>query len=301
MPNETMTHWIAPAGMKDEKSSVRRPPIDAVPTSNDAPLSGLRRWAREPLLHFAVIGGLIFAADARLHPPAKDDHVITVTKALRQSFIDNYDEDRERKPSAEELKKTIDAWVASEILYREGKKAGVDRGDEMIRNRIAYKLQLLIFDQVEVASPTEGQLAEWFAQNHARFDEPPTVGFYMTPPTDEATARKQYEDIKAGRESSDLEEKTRAIVGRPVPSLASSFGEGFRDALVSAPLGQWTVLQSKEGWHVVRLDSRHDGIPAQLADKRDEAARIWHDDEVRKQAWEAVNRLKASYQVRIEE
>src|SRR5215470_12301843 len=54
---------------------------------------------REPLLHFFVLGALIFAADLILHPPANDERVITVTKALRQSFIDNFDEDKERAPS----------------------------------------------------------------------------------------------------------------------------------------------------------------------------------------------------------
>src|SRR3954447_23424933 len=80
-----------------------------------------RSLLREPLLHFLILGGLIFGIDAALHPPSKDDQTIVVTKALRQSFIDNFDEDKERAPSAETLDKMIDSWVASEILYREGK------------------------------------------------------------------------------------------------------------------------------------------------------------------------------------
>jgi hypothetical protein len=264
--------------------------------------SALWKFAkREPLLHFAVLGMLIFGADALLHPPVKDDHTITVTKALRQSFIDNFDEDKARVPSDAELKKMIDSWVASEILYREGKALAVDRGDDMIRDRIAYKLQLLIFDQISVPPPTQEQLRTWFASNHDRFDEPERVGFYLTPPTDEATARRQLEDIQTQRESADLQKQTRAILARPVASLAPAFGEGFRDGLLALPLGQWSVLQSKEGWHVVRLDSRREGVPASLANVRDEAARMWHTEETRKRAWEAVNRLKTSYAVRYEE
>jgi hypothetical protein len=255
---------------------------------------------REPLLHFFLLGMLIFGVDAVLHPPAKDDRVIVVTKALRQSFVDNFDEDKERVPSDAELEKMVESWVASEILYREGKTLAVDRGDDMIRDRIAYKLQLLIFDQIHVPQPTEDELQIWFANNHDQFDEPDRVGFYLTPPTDEATARRQLEDIQAQRESDDLRQQTRAILGRPVASLAESFGEGFRDALLALPLGRWTILQSKDGWHVARLDSRRAGMRANLESVRDEAARIWHTDETRKRAWEAVSRLKASYTVRLE-
>jgi hypothetical protein len=260
----------------------------------------LRVLGREPLVHFILLGAIIFGIDAALRPPAKDDKVITVSKAMRKSFIDNFDEDKERVPSDAELEKMIDSWVASEILYREGKALGVDRGDDMIRDRIAFKLQLLIFDQVRVAQPTEEQLRAWFAGNHERFDEPEQVGFYMTPAADEATARRQLEDIAAQRESEELRNQTRAILGRPVASLPASFGDSFRDALLAMPEGQWKVAQSKEGWHVVRLDSRHPGVLARFEDVQEEAAKIWYTEETRKQAWEAVSRLKANYKVQYE-
>jgi hypothetical protein len=252
-------------------------------------------------VHFCVLGAAIFGINALLQAPPEDSHTITVTKAMRQSFIDNFDEDKVITPSEAELQKMIDSWVASEILYREGKALGVDRGDDMIRDRIAYKLQLLIFDQITVPRPTDEQLRAWFAKNHERFDEPERVGFYLTPATDEATARRDLEDIESQHESSELQKRTRAVLARPVASLAASFGESFRDGLLALPLGRWSVLQSKDGWHVVRLDSRRPGAPANLDNMRDEAARIWHTDETRKLAWEAVNRLKQSYKVRYEQ
>jgi hypothetical protein len=252
------------------------------------------------LLHFILLGAIIFGIDALLHPPAKDEKVIMVTKAMRQSFIDNFDEDKERAPSGDQLQKMIDSWVASEILYREGKMLGVDRGDETIRDRIAYKMQLLIFDQIRVPRPSDEQLQAWFAENHVRFDEPERVSFYITPPTDQATAQHQLEDIVQQRESEELQNLTRAILARPVASLAASFGEDFRDGLLTMPEGEWRLLQSKDGWHVARLDSRRPGNLASLDKVRDDAARIWHTEETRKLAWEAVKRLKASYQVRYE-
>ena len=219
----------APAGLGDRWSACGRPASRAA-----------RLLLREPLLHFCVLGALIFGVDALVHPAARDDKEIIVTKTMRQSFIENFDEDKARVPSEAELEKMIESWVASEILYREGKALAVDRGDDMIRDRVAYKLQLLIFDQIRVPQPTEDELNAWFVNNHQRFDEPERVGFYLTPPTDEATARRQLEDIQEQRESEQLQKQTRAILARPVASLAPSFGEGFRDALLALPLGQWT-------------------------------------------------------------
>jgi hypothetical protein len=299
MPNEIQPPRTSSVGGSDQ---IAPDSADRAVHSSRPIVSAVTRFLwREPLLHFVVLGALIFGADAVLHPPAKDDKVITVSKAMRQSFIDNFDEDKLRVPSEAEMEKMIESWVASEILYREGKSLGVDRGDDMIRDRVAFKLQLLIFDQIRVAPPTEDQLRAWFADNHERFDEQERVGFYLTQPTDEITAKRRLEEIQAEHESEDLQKQTRAILGRPVVSLAPSFGEGFRDALLALPLGEWNMLQSKDGWHVVRLDSRRPGVLANLDDVRDEAVRIWLTDETRKRAWEAVSRLKAGYTVRYEQ
>ncbi len=263
--------------------------------------STMARLLREPLLHFCVLGALIFGVDALLHPPAKDDKEIVVSKALRQSFINSYDEDGERVPSDTELQKIIDNWVANEILFREGKALGVDRGDDMIRERVTYKLQELIFEQIKVPRPTEGELRAWFADNHAQFDEPERVGFYLTPPSDEATARRRLDDILAQRESENLHEQTRAFPARPVDSLAASFGDGFKDILLALPMKEWHLIQSKEGWHVVRLDSRRPGALASFENVRDTATKIWVSNETRKRAFEAVSRLKSAYRVRYEQ
>ncbi len=198
-------------------------------------MGAARFLLREPLMHFVLLGALIFGADAVLHPPPKDDKIITVTKAMRQSFIDNFDEDKSRSPSDAET-----------------------------------------------------------------FDEQERVGFYLTPPTDQMTAQRQLAEIEGQHESEDLQKQTRAILGRPVASLAASFGESFRDALLALPEGQWKVLQSRDGWHVVRLDSRRAGVLASLDNVRDEAVRLWLTDETRKRAWEAVSRLKTAYTIRHE-
>src|SRR3979490_3427916 len=198
MPDDAPPDRISPIGGSDSHPAANPGDRDAPSRPAASALSGF--W-REPLLHFLVLGACVFGAAPILHPPPQDDREIIVTKALRQSFIENFDEDKERTPSPAELEQRSKSWVASEILYREGKMLAVDRGDDMIRDRIAFKLQLLIFDQIRVAPPTEDELRAWFADNHQRFDEPERVGFYLTPPTDESTARRQLDDIQAQRES----------------------------------------------------------------------------------------------------
>ena len=261
---------------------------------------GWRRFAREPLLHFLLLGGLIFGADAWLHPPDRTARVITVTRQMRETMATNFDEDRERQATPAEVNQMVENWVASEILYREGKLLGVDRGDDTIRDRIAFKLQLMIFSQLETPNPSVDELRTWFEANRDRFDEPERISFYIGPPKDEAAARKNLADIESGQESDELSRTTRAMIGRPISSIAPVFGDGFRDGLLAMPINQWGVLHSKEGWHVVRFDSRRPSEPVRFADVHDQALRVYQTDAVRARAWEAVKRLRANYTVRYE-
>jgi hypothetical protein len=246
------------------------------------------------------LGGLIFGADALLHPPATDNKEIVISQRQRQMFIDGFDEDKQREPTEAELQQIIQNWVVNEILFREGKALAVDRGDDMIRERITYKLKELILEQVKVPRPTESELREWFADNHTQFDEPERVGFYMTPASDEATARRRLDDILAQRESDDLQQHTRAFPGRPIESLGPSFGDGFKDALLALPMNEWHLITSKEGWHVVRLDSRRPGNLASFESVREKAVSIWAATKTSMATSEAVSRLKSSYRVRYE-
>ena len=258
------------------------------------------RIAREPLLHFVLLGGLIFGVDAWLHPPDRTARVITVTRQMRETMATNFDEDRERRATPDELHQIIENWVASEILYREGKLLGVDRGDDTIRDRIAFKLQLMIFSQLEAPNPTVDELRAWFEAHHDRFDEPERISFYIGPPKDEPAARRDLADIEAGHENDELSRTTRAMIGRPVTSIAPVFGDEFRETLLASPVQEWTVLHSTEGWHVVRLDSRRPGERARFEDNHDQAVKIFQTDAVRARAWEAVKRLRANYTVRYE-
>ncbi len=266
-------------------------------------VSGRAVWRfvrREPLIHFIVLAGLIFGADAILHPPDRTTRVITVTRAMREAMATNFDEDRERRATPDELNQMVENWVASEILYREGKLLGVDRGDESIRDRVAFKLQLMIFSQLEAPNPSIDELRAWFEEHHDRFDEPERISFYLSPPGDEAKARADLAALQAGQDPEELQRTTRAMIGRPISSVGPVFGDGFRDALLALPLETWSVLQSKEGWHLVRFDSRRPGERARFEDVHDQALRIYQTEAVRGRAWEAVKRLRANYTVRYE-
>jgi hypothetical protein len=117
------------------------------------------RLLREPLLHFLLLGALLFAFDAALReaPPPVD--VIRITNAeidrLRTQWTNQY----RRPPAPAELHGLVHAGVREEVLYREALAMGLDEDDSVVRRRLAQKLEFLIEDLAAAREPSEAELS----------------------------------------------------------------------------------------------------------------------------------------------
>src|SRR5262245_405953 len=90
------------------------------------PLPAWSRWLHEPLLHFVLLGGLLFAIDRIALGRANDPHLIVVGGEVDREAIELFRASRRRDPSAEELTALRRVWLDNEVLYRYGLDLGVD-------------------------------------------------------------------------------------------------------------------------------------------------------------------------------
>jgi hypothetical protein len=94
-------------------------------------MAALGRIAREPLVHFLLLGAVLFAADHMIgrwrRPAAAPDAPIVVTAALRAELADGWTRAQGSPPTPEELETLVAAWIDEEILYREGVARGLER------------------------------------------------------------------------------------------------------------------------------------------------------------------------------
>ncbi len=76
--------------------------------------SSSRPWfpklLREPLLHFIVIGGLLFAGDYFLVGRASDPHTIIVDADIDKELTDVFVNARGRRPTHEEVQAARQSW-----------------------------------------------------------------------------------------------------------------------------------------------------------------------------------------------
>jgi len=76
-------------------------------------------WLREPLLHFVLLGGLLFAIDHVLISKADDPHTIVVGAEVDSEAIETFQAARGRPPNAEELAALAHREIAPILGIRE--------------------------------------------------------------------------------------------------------------------------------------------------------------------------------------
>ena len=120
-------------------------------------------------------------------------------------------------------------------------------------------------------------------------------------PDAEAESRKVLEQIEAGTEPEDVQMRAHIFAQRPRQSLLQAFGRDFVDSLVALPTGQWRVLQSSAGWHIVRLDNFVPGRKVDLSEVSAQATQNWKDERRRILGIAATRDLGNNYVIRRDE
>ena len=115
------------------------------------------------MLQFLVLGTALFGlfsiidkkdADA----PAK----IVVSKSRVANLADGFSRTWRRPPTEQELQDLVENYLRDEVFYREGRAAGLDRDDVVIRRRVRQKMEFIAED-LTGAEPSEEQLAAYLA------------------------------------------------------------------------------------------------------------------------------------------
>lgn len=259
-------------------------------------------WLHEPLLHFLVVGALLFAADAALRP-ADQSRVIVVGPEVDSEAVEVFEESQGRPPNAQELRALHKVWLDNEVLYREGLALQVDRGDPAIRERVIFKALSVIDAGIKVPAISDEELRQWFEDHRVKYDEPARYDFEeaaLSGPASEHAVRDFVARLNAGTPG-DAEAGLRVFKGRPHGNLVQSYGEAFATALVSLPAGEWHALQTRGGWRAIRLQGTTPEKPADFEVMRDVVMQDWRDEKAAQLRTEEVRQRATKYEIRFEE
>jgi hypothetical protein len=274
--------------------------------SENAPLLNRLRnapqWMREPLLHFVVLGAVLFAVDYLVAGRTDDPNAIVVDASVDREALRIFQEQKGRAPNADELYALRRVWLDNEVLYREGLALKLDQGDPAIRDRVIFKALSVLEAGLKLPPYDDDLLRGWFEKNRVKYDEPPRYDFeeaVIAGERSESAARELATALNEGTPS-DIEAGLRIFKARPLPTIVQSYGPEFAEALQTAPIGEWEPLRHHDGWRVIRVGGRLPAKPADFDAIRGVVLRDWTDATMAELRTEAVRALAKKYTVRVE-
>jgi PPIC-type PPIASE domain len=261
-----------------------------------------RKWLREPLLHFLILGAVLFALDHLVSGGADDQRTILVDAAVDNQSRQVFRDARGREPNDEEIYALRRVWLDNEVLYREGLALGVDKGDTAMRERVIFKMLSVVSADLKLPPVDDNVLREWFEKNRARYDEPACYDFQeavLARDNSEAAVRAFVETLNRGTPG-ELDAGLRVFKGRPRSNLVQGYGEEFAKALEQLPARKWGALPTRDGWRAVQLESIAPSKAAAFETLRGVVLQDWTDAAMAEQRTTVVRELARKYTVKVD-
>jgi hypothetical protein len=275
----------------------------------------VRRFFHEPLVHFLLIGVALFAVcsftpGSRTAPGSSQEIRLTLEELAQLALV--FQSQWRREPTPEEFSRLVENKVQSEILYREALAMGLDKDDEIVKRRMAQKMQFLAEDVAGAREPTSAELKSWYERNTASFSHPPRVSFrhlYFSPDRRGARARADAATALAKLAGQPVDAKIAGSLTDPfmfqdyyrdrAPQyLGREFGPQFALTVTKLPPGSWQgPVESGFGWHLVFVDTVIPGRVPAFEEVESDVKTAWLAEQ-KAQAWEkAYREMRAKYTV----
>jgi hypothetical protein len=273
----------------------------------------MRNALREPLLHFLVLGLLLFLF-FEWRGGASGPNRIVVTPGQIAHLASGFARTWQRPPIEEELKGLIDEYVKEEIATREAVASGLDRDDAIVRRRLRQKLEFLVEDAADPSPPDDTDLQRWLDAHPDAFHAEPQVALRQV------FVSRERRGASAVREAGRLLTRLRAAGPEadttrlgdpttlpaelrlgPVREVKLTFGDAFGSAVEAVAAGEWAgPVESTYGLHLVLVRERVAASRPDLASIRPQVERELTTERRRRQLDALYHRLLTKYSVTIE-
>lgn len=274
-----------------------------------------KKWLREPLLHFLLIGGALFLIYGLQNDGlVNQNNRIVISEADINRLITLWGKKRQRPPTQAELNGLIEQQIREEVLYREALAMGLDQNDSIVRRRLAQKVEFISADLSAQIEPTDGDLAKYLAANTELFEIPARISFvqvYLNADRRGKNLQKDAEHLLVKLEKSSAKANNAAL-GDPFMfghehaqltprGVSRLFGEEFTSSLFSLPISKWQgPVLSGYGLHLVRIDSKTEARQPTLADVREKVRVEWFSQQRRTMDKVFYESLRQRYDIVIE-
>ena len=277
----------------------------------------MKKWLNEPLLHFLVIGALIFIVFSLVNNEevSLDGKKIVVSSGDIARLSANWSKRWNRPPTENELQGLVDSYIREEVYYREALALGLDQDDTILRRRLMQKMEFLSNDLAELNTPDEKALNAYFLEHKDKYELPARVSFTHIYFSFDKRSMQVLQD--AENVLDEIQAAPSPVVRAPdrgdpfmlqydftleTPfEVARLFGQGFAELLFQLKANGWQgPIESGYGLHLVRINEKVDARMPELASVIDKVRTDWMFEQRQKTNKAIYEGFKGRYEIVIE-
>ncbi len=252
------------------------------PGSGSSGFPAWRRLLKEPLLHFLVIGAVLFIGVSFASGLSRT----TVRLEARdlEQLAAYWEMQTQRPPTRNELASIIQERVDEELMAREAIRLGLDQDDMIIRRRLAQKMAFASEDVSTIPAPREADLQAYYDKNRARYATPARLALRhvyfsqdRTGSSPPVAAAEALSILKSGQPAAgDPALLPLVYADIAVADLLRDYGPEFTRAAREVPLMTWVgPVISPYGVHLIQVQGRLSSKILPLAKVRAEVLDAW--------------------------
>lgn len=274
----------------------------------------MKRWLKEPLLHFLLLGALIFVYYNWASSDEPDADQIVLSQGQQEHLITLFSRTWQRPPTNDEFSNLVDDWIREEIAYRESQQMGLDANDIIIRRRLRQKLEALAEDIVSMSEPTELELQAYLDANQEDYRAEARYSLQQVYFSLDRRGEQAMDDARAQLAAWQSSERAPGSepVGDSLPlparfentresEIAAQFGAVFVEDIGTLEVGSWQgPVRSGYGLHLVNIGSRTPGRALKLEEARQAVLRDWSSEQRSNAIDRLYERLGQRYELVIE-
>lgn len=266
----------------------------------------LKRILQEPLLHFLVVGGLLFFYLSNNDTVEKPEIIISEGKI--KQLTAQFTKTRQRAPTKEERKALIDNQVREDLAFKHGTQMGLVDNDTIIKRRVQQKIEFMLNDSIAGIEPSNEELQTYLDAHKKKYTIAPVYSFkhvYINP--------EKHEDINAFIASLKVQELDvnyvslsdsimldNAYENTSTAQIARLYGLKFAKSLDDVEVGTWQgPVKSGYGLHLVKIDKKSPRRIGTLEELSSEIKRDFRTDTQKKAVNDFYKTLEDQYTVTI--
>ena len=226
----------------------------------------MKKLLKEPLLHFALIGAVLFLIYGLVDQGQTSEDAILIDDSDVNEIVSKFELQWNRPPSLDELSGLLGEMIQQEVFYQEALRLNLDHNDEIIKRRLAQKMQFLSNDLAEMVEPSEEELNNHLQANSEKFQTPAYYSFYQVyfstdlHPDAAARAKEVLAEV-AGKDPEWMRRQGDPIAlkfhyeGITDFNLRRQLGTEFMLAMKEVETGSWTgPVRSGYGYHLILME-----------------------------------------------